>query len=64
VEDFQAIAERIGLTPEEFDPVAAVASGGNFRAVQNALTARALQQYFAAQANAPTNRRPFTPLNS
>jgi SpoVK/Ycf46/Vps4 family AAA+-type ATPase len=64
VEDFQAIAERIGLTPEEFDPVAAVASGGNFRAVQNALTARALKQYFAAQANAPTNRSSLTPLNS
>ncbi|HAP39906.1 MAG TPA: hypothetical protein DCQ94_09120 [Nitrospira sp.] len=49
-EDFQVIAERIGLAPEDFDPVAAAASGGNFRAVQNALTACVLKQHFAAQA--------------
>lgn len=53
VEDFQAIAQRIGLAPEDFDPAAAVASGGNFRAVQNALTTRALKRHLAASARPP-----------
>jgi hypothetical protein len=48
--DFQSIATRLSLAPEDFDPVAAVASGGNFRTVQNALTARALKQHLAAKA--------------
>jgi hypothetical protein len=48
-EDFQVIAERIGLAPEDFDPVAAAASGGNFRAIQNAVTARELKRHFAKE---------------
>lgn len=46
-EDFQALAPKVGLATEDFDPVAAVASGGNFRAIQNALTVRALKRYYA-----------------
>lgn len=46
VEDFQTLARQIGLGSEDFDPVAAVASGGNFRAIQNALTSRALKRYY------------------
>lgn len=48
-EDFRTIAQRLGLAEEDFDPVAAAASGANFRAIENALTTRALKQYFAQQ---------------
>jgi hypothetical protein len=49
-EDFRGIAQRLGLAVEHFDPVAAAASGANFRAIENALTARALKQHFAQKA--------------
>ena len=47
VDDFKSLAQRARLTPDEFDPVAAAASGRNFREIQNALTARALKRYFS-----------------
>jgi len=50
VEDFRDMAARLSLAPEDFDPVAAVASGRNFRAVQNALTAQALKRYYAEKS--------------
>ncbi len=45
VEDFRSIAGQLKLGPAVLDPVAAAASGLNFRAVEAALTADSLRSY-------------------